>query len=67
MHFQEHIQNPPGKIQENITAYLSTLPMDPYLGAAHIFGNFGREWVERGDLKKPHGKAHFIQFTEMAT
>lgn len=55
MHFQEHIQNPPGKIQENITAYLSTLPMDPYLRAAHIFGNFGREWVERGDLQKPHG------------
>lgn len=49
MHFQVHIQNLPGKIQENIMAHLC---MDPYLGAAHAFGDFGREWVERAELKQ---------------
>lgn len=26
--------------------------MDPYLWAAHAFGNSGREWVERAEFKK---------------
>lgn len=49
MHFQGHIQNIPGKIQENIMAHLS---IDPYLGATHTFGDFGREWAERAELKQ---------------
>lgn len=67
MHFQGHIQNISGKIQENIMAHLSTLPMDPHLQAAHAVGDFGREWAERAEVKKSHGKSLFIQFTEMAT
>lgn len=67
MHFQGHIQNISGKIQENIMAHLSTLPMDPHLQAAHAVGDFGREWAERAEVKKSHGKSFFIQFTEMAT
>lgn len=48
-------------------AHLSTLPMDPHLQAAHAVGDFGREWAERAEVKKSHGKSLFIQFTEMAT
>lgn len=51
MQFQGHIQNLPGKIQENIMAHLSTLPMDPHLQAAHAARDFGREWAERAELK----------------
>lgn len=31
---------------------MAHLSMDPYLGAAHAFGDFGREWVGRAELKQ---------------
>lgn len=31
---------------------MAHLSMHPHLGAAHAFGDFGREWVERAELKQ---------------